>query len=424
MQNSPTPGYWNGTNGAAVTIANYEPKQAAPTMVRPVPTPSNNPTFFRDLARRQKDSQRRHRGYPIPKGMMLPGTGHLGTPIYTRCHMSIQSGIKAEVKYALHHYTKISFERTDKFHFASWANLAETLLREAAGVSKLWYSHPGWQFTWDDETPDSPNTLNELSGTKDLLEKIESFPPLPITTVHTDEWLSDMDIIYQSCLILRNMITVDSNANYLAEQLLVRDLIAILLQLPKVAETVELKYYAVDMAETLTKYWELGQDHPVYLSLIKTVEDNIYDRGLVVMALRALSRISLNLDVPNRLKDVPVNLLTYIYQFLLVEDEDLRGACLDFLYQYTAVAENVQFLVKNVETEALVDVLMQFLMLGAVRITQGSRHQLEIPPQTPHSTEVSEILPKLAPSIVEKLCLMNDVKDQSTAWQVYSHDLL
>jgi chromatin structure-remodeling complex subunit RSC9 len=329
--------------------------------------------------------------------------------------MAIQSGLKAEIKYALHHFTKISHERTDKFLFASWPNLAETLLRIGCSVSRLWYDHPGWVFTWDDESSEKPNLLNELNGTEDLLEKIASYKPLPMTTLHSQEWNSDMDIVYQACLVLRNMITVDMNAQHLSRTPLVRDLITIILQLPKSPETVELKYYALDIAETLTKYWRLGAEDGVYQSLISTIEDNLYDRGLVIMGLRALSRISMNLETANLLRNVPVSLLTHTYQLLLVEDEDLRGACLDFLYQYTAVTENVQFLVKHVETEALVDVLMQFLMLNAVRITQNSRQETQAPP-TPAPAEVSETLPKLAPSIVEKICLMNDAKDQSTAW--------
>jgi chromatin structure-remodeling complex subunit RSC9 len=412
--NSPIPGQANGFNGAAVSIANYEPRPAPPTMVRPVMTPSNNAQYFRDLARRHKESLRRNRGLVIPKGMMLPGTGYLGTSIYVRCNMALQSGIKDEVKYALHHFTKISFERTDKFLFSGWPNLGETLLRLGCAVSRLWYDHPGWQFSWEDEASDQPTILNELNGTPNIIQKIESFKQLPISTVHSSDWQTDMNIVYQACLVLRNMITIDANAEYLSMTPLVKDLVTILLQLPKAPETIELKYYALDIAESLTKFWKLEAEDGVYLSLIKTVEENIYDRGLVIMGLRALSRISMNLDTPNRLKDVPISLLTHVAQFLLVEDEDLRGAGLDFLYQYTAVTENVQFLVKHVETEALVDTLMQFLMLGAVRITHTSRQ--DMPPVTPVPAEVSETLPKLAPSIIEKLCQMNDAKDQSTAW--------
>jgi chromatin structure-remodeling complex subunit RSC9 len=351
----------------------------------------------------------------------IVAAGYYGTGIYSRCHQALQSSIKGEIKYALHHFTKISYERTDKFLFTAWPNLAETLLRLGCSVSTLWYDHPGWEFTWEDETSDQPNLLNELNGTDYLLEKIQSFKELPVSAVHSEEWTSDMNIVYQACLVIRNMLTADSNASYLSQSPLIRDLITILLQLPKCAETVELKYYALDMAETLTKYWELDVDDSMYLSLIKTVEENLYDRGLVIMGLRALSRISMNLETANRLKNVPVSLLTHIYQFMLVEDEDLRGACLDFLYQYTAVTENVQFLVKNVETEALVDALMQFLMMGAVRITQTPK---EAPPSTPVPTEVSETLPKLSPSIIDKLCLMNDAKDQSTAWYVPSYDIV
>jgi chromatin structure-remodeling complex subunit RSC9 len=73
--NSPQPntnGSFYGTSGAAMAIANYEPRPALPSNVKPVSTPANNPEYFRQLRlrhivnRRNKPQQ--------PKGMMLPGS--------------------------------------------------------------------------------------------------------------------------------------------------------------------------------------------------------------------------------------------------------------------------------------------------------------------------------------------------------------
>jgi hypothetical protein len=80
--NSPTPGGpSNHTNGAytsnggtAVSIVNYDPNPLAASTVKAIATPSNNPNYFRDLARRQKDRLRRNRGIEQARGMMLPGS--------------------------------------------------------------------------------------------------------------------------------------------------------------------------------------------------------------------------------------------------------------------------------------------------------------------------------------------------------------
>jgi chromatin structure-remodeling complex subunit RSC9 len=407
-----------GSGGAISTLANYEPRPISALTVKAVASPANNQQWFKDQAKRQRDALRRNRGIPITRGMMLPGTGYPGPNIYIRCLYALQSAVPAEVKYALHHLVKISHERGDKFRFDQFVNLADNLMSVVCSVSTLFYNHPGWQYSWKDEDSCQENLLNQLNGTSNLLGRIKSFKQVPLDTLHTEEWNSTMSDVSSASLVLRNMVILEENANYLSAMPLVRDMMTIVLQLPKCPDTVEIKYYALEMAEQLTRFWALTAVDPLYISLIKTVENNIYDRGMIITGLRALSRISMDLEVTNRLQNIPHSLLTHIYQWLLVEDEDLRGACLDFLYQYTAVTENVQSMVEAMDTESLVDVLMQFLMLGAVRIPVNQ--ESEVKQQAPHSApaSVSTSIPKLAPSIVEKLCQIADSKEQSSAWYV------
>jgi chromatin structure-remodeling complex subunit RSC9 len=331
-----------------------------------------------------------------------------------RCLRALESGIPDEVKYALHHLVKISHERGDKFRFDQFVNLADALMHTVCSVSTVWYSHPGWEYSMTHDGSDRPNLLNELIGTDNLIQKINSYQPLHVDNFYTDQWRSVMSDVNQAGLVLRNMAMLEDNARFLSDMALVKDMMTIILQLPKRAETIEIKYYALEVAEQLTKYWVLGASSPLYTSLIETVENNIYDRGMIIVGLRALSRISMNLDVTNRLEAVPVGLLEHVYQWLLVDDEDLRGACLDFLYQYTAVTENIQFLMKALNTEALVEVLMHFLMLGAVRVPLHHEQESNLP--TPKPSSNSEALPKLAPSIIEQLCLIADPREQSTVW--------
>jgi chromatin structure-remodeling complex subunit RSC9 len=421
--NSPTPGqsgtHMNGTYGsssAVSTLANYEPRPIAPLTVKAVVTPATNPQYFKDLAKRQKDMLRRNRGIPLVRGMMLPGTGYPGPNIYMRCLFALQSGVPSEVKYALHHLVKISHERGDKFRFDQFVNLADNLMQVVCSISTVYYDHPGWEYTWKDKISIDPTILNQLNGTPDLIQKIRYFSPLPVDTLHTEAWHSKMSDVSSAALVIRNMVILEENAKFMSKMPLVRDMMTIILQLPISPDTVEVKYYALEIAEQLTRFWTMDANDSLYLSLIETVESNIYDRGMVITGLRALSRISMDLEATNRLHNTPAGLLTHIYQWLLVEDEDLRGACLDFLYQYTAVTENVQSMVKAIDTESLVDVLTQFLLLGAVRIQANPEPEVKqpLPHLAPAATALS--LPKLAPSIIEKLCQIQDPKEQSSAW--------
>lgn len=73
---SPQPGaYANGaygTSGAAMIIANHEPRTAVPSNMKPVVTPANNPEHFRQL-RIKNIVNRRNKPHPV-RGMMLPGS--------------------------------------------------------------------------------------------------------------------------------------------------------------------------------------------------------------------------------------------------------------------------------------------------------------------------------------------------------------
>jgi chromatin structure-remodeling complex subunit RSC9 len=87
--NSPTPGSntVNGTygaNGAAFTIANYEPRQPHASTMKPVTTPANNPDYFRSHAKRLLAARKSAHGYLQPRGpMMLPGS-KLFPSLFTR----------------------------------------------------------------------------------------------------------------------------------------------------------------------------------------------------------------------------------------------------------------------------------------------------------------------------------------------------
>jgi chromatin structure-remodeling complex subunit RSC9 len=359
---------------------------------------------------------RKNRGIPLIRGMMLPGTGYPGPNIYMRCLYALQSRVPAEVKYALHHLVKISHERGDKFRFDQFVNLADNLIQVVCGVSTLWYDHPGWEFSWKDELSNQTTLLNQLKGTSNLIEKIKSFNQPPMDTLHTEEWNSKMSDVSSASLIIRNMVILEENANYMSSMPLIKDMMTIVLQLPKSPDTVEIKYYALEIAEQLTRFWIMEANDSLYLSLIETIEENIYDRGIIITGLRVLSRISMDLETTNRLQNIPASLLMHIYQWLLVEDEDLRGACLDFLYQYTAVTDNVHSMVQAMDTESLVDVLMQFLMLGAVRVPVNQEPEVKQPTTQFTPSVTASSLPKLSSSIIEKLCQIADPKEQSSAW--------
>lgn len=395
------------TNGVSLTIANYEPRQPIPSNVKPAVTPANTPDYFR--AQRAKLASKSSRAVRQSRGMMLPGSessrprevervliraaGFMGPNIYIRALLGLQSGIADEEGYALHHLVKISHERGDKYRFDGFPGLAEALVAKVLEVSSLFYDVK-WQLSFSDEEPSDLETLNGLTGTRNILDKLGALKPIDgYAELQPEEFTWALGRIIEAGLVLRNMVMLEENAMYLSKLPLIRDFLIVTLNLPRLSTVVELKHYALEIAEQLTRYLALDPQDPLYTTLLGQLDTG--DRGALITSLRAMSRISMSLEASNRLKDVPGRLLQKICGWLLVEDEELRNACLDFLYQYTALPENVDVLIRHVSMEGLVNHLVRLLMHNAMPEERKERtrhnHKPTPAPASPPSLS-SEIL--------------------------------
>lgn len=415
---SPTPGQSNnilsGLNlsAASATLANYEPPQSYPLTLKPVTTPANNPDHYRNVLKRKTESQlgplaRKYRN------IMLPGTGFIGPNIYVRAQMALQSGIQSEEEYALHHLVKISHERGDKYRFDQFPGLAEALVKKALQVSSLFYD-VDWDVCYDEEAMYyDEETLNGLSGTSDAIQKLQSRTPLVTGDgVQDARWREHMDRVLEAALVVRNMCLQGENAQYLARQPMVRDYLAIVLNLPLHSGVAELQSYAVDTAEQLLVWCDLEPGDAVYSALLGSLEKS-QDRGTIIGCLRTVARVGMHLPGPKRLDDVTPALLGRVQSWLMVDDEELRSACLDFLFQYTSFADNVDFLISNLDGEALARQLSR-LLLFAAREEKPTR-----PPtrQTPSDDDnkTPTLIPRLSRSVVESL-LKIDEPERSSEW--------
>ncbi|KAI1846076.1 hypothetical protein JX266_007885 [Neoarthrinium moseri] len=345
-----------------------EPRGPMTVALRPVNTPGNNPVEF---AKRQRQLRLAAAGIPeiVPGRPAVPGTGSDGPNIYTRCLQSLRSGIQAEQAFALHHLVKISFERGDKFKFESFLGLAEGLIEKGLEIASLFY-HVDWQIDYagTDDTTDNA-VLDGVNGTDDILDRIQKLDSKPVLDyLQTAEFLDRFTRITESVLTIRNMVMLQENAIYMAEVYPLKDLLCIILHLPSLEMLVEIKHFALDIAEQLTPWLVLKSEDPLYQSLLGELGST--DRGTILTALRAISRISMNLDATNKLQKVPVLVLQNIMNWLLLNDEELMDACLDFLYQYTAVVPNVESLLRSVDMERAIPHLVRLLAHGAKRVKE------------------------------------------------------
>ncbi|KAI6781886.1 uncharacterized protein J7T54_005096 [Emericellopsis cladophorae] len=340
----------------------YQPRHIKALSLRPVHTPSSAPDNFLKTKRQQRQASQTN------QGLMLPGTGFDGPNIYTRCLNALRSRVPAEQAFALNHLVKISFERGDKFRFDSFPGLAEGLVEKALHVGNLFY-HIDWTVSWDSTEPTSDvGLLDGNSGTSDIIERIRDLIEKELPDVmQTERYSDELLLVTEAVLTLRNMLTLSENAHYMADFYPLKDLIIIIMHLPAKDSLIELKHMALDMAEQITPFLDVGSDDPLYRTLLWQLTSD--DRGTILTALRALGRISVNLEATNKLGDVPSQTLERIVSWLLLNDDELTDACLDFLYQYTAVVPNVDKFIRSLSPHVLVDHLTRLLAHGAQKTT-------------------------------------------------------
>lgn len=413
---SPTPGagtngYSHGsslTNGASATLASYEPSQAYPLSLKPVITPANNPEFYRNERKRKLESN----AGPLARkyrNIMLPGTGFIGPNIYVRAQLALQSGIAEEEQYALHHLVKISMERGDKYRFDQFPGLADALIKKVLSVTGLFYDID-WDVMYDEEFfAGDEETLNGLDGTPDIVQRLKShIPIMSDDSVLDSAFIMKLNRISEAALVIRNMALQEENAAYLSRLPLIRDLIAVVLHIPQHTGIVELRHYVLDIAEQVLKYIDIGAQDPLYQGLLQQTLSS--DRGAVVTALKTISRIAMTHPSPKRLDDVSPLLLKRVQAYLLVDDEELRSACLDFLMQFTSFSDNVEKLLRCTDAEALSRQLSRLVLFTSKE--QAVRHPRSQPEV---DTSAPPPVPRLSTSLVENLLKM-DEPDRSSEW--------
>ncbi|KAF2858658.1 hypothetical protein K470DRAFT_265876 [Piedraia hortae CBS 480.64] len=388
-------------NGASA-VASSEPSIPYPLSLRPVVTPANNAEYYINKRKRKAEAA----AGPLAnkrRNIMLPGTGFLGPNIYVRAQLALQSGLPNEEEYALHHLVKISHERGDRYRFEQFPGLAEALVKKALQVSSLFYD-VDWEIGYENEEGD--DVLNGLYGTPGIVRRLHSRAlRLPEDGMLDEEQQAQLGRIIEAALVLRNMCMEALNSQYMARQPPLRDFLAVALNLPDHADIVELQHYALEIAEQVLPWCDLAADDELYGSLLVRVLGS--DRGAIVISLRTISRIAMHLPGAKRLANVPVSIIRKIPQFLLVQDEELRSAALDFLFQYTNHAENVAFLLQSVCSAPLIRQLARFLLFES----RETIHPVAIPaPTKPLST-----VPVLSPQVIHSILAIPE-PERSSRW--------
>ncbi|KAJ4293721.1 hypothetical protein N0V88_005229 [Collariella sp. IMI 366227] len=363
--------------------------------LRVVDTPATNPDLF---ARRQRLLRQPVAPGPNPANLVRaslpPGTLD-GPNIYERCLLSLRSGIRAEQAFGLNHLVKISYERGDKYKFSQFSGLAEGLTEFALSVGNMFY--------------DIDSTAS--TGPPDILERISQLKPKRVLDdVQPPEFRDQILLVIEAVLTIRNMVMLPENAWYIADYPPVKDLICIILHLPRLDIVAELKHYALDIAEQITPFLVVDSEDALYKTLLEQLQSS--DRGTILTALRAIGRIAMNHPTEtNKLGGVPPATLQCLMDWLLLNDDELMDACLDFLYQYTAVVPNLDVMLETTDVSNLVTHLVRLLSHGAKR---GVREIVVAEARVAYKPASEQVVP--IPKDLQETLLAMEEPERCYAW--------
>ena len=381
-----------------------------PLTLRPIMTPGNNYPLFQAQVKKVRDARLASLGLAPSSSGMKPGAGFEGPNIYVRILNCLRCPIPEEQDYALHHMVKISHERGDKYRFDSFPGLAEGLLERLLTISSFFYD-VAWSVSYTQDIDDI-DVLDGINGTPDILQRIQSLDRIDTPDeLQTEEAAHKFNKVLEAGLTLRNLSMLEDNGLYLSEMCQLRDFLSIALNLPPSTLTTEMKHYALDIAEQVTRYWRMDELDPLYRTLLQIVDDGT-DRGAVVTALRALCRISMNLDDSNLLPEVPITMLRRLLEWIVLEDEEFTGACLDFLYQFTAIPKNVLSLLRignDLDLAAFSAQLSRLLQYRASPVTIKTTVAKAVPVAS--ATEV----PSVPRELMDQF-LRNEEPERSKMW--------
>ncbi|KAI5814550.1 hypothetical protein BZA77DRAFT_98354 [Pyronema omphalodes] len=329
QQHTPTPAA-NGApqvfaSGNAHHFPDFRPGINTLPTVRPVLTPRTAPGQFQNFRRRRFPDMN---GMPPQNMGMRIGAGHPGAPIMHRITMSLKSEIPEDVEFSMQQLVRISYEAGDELLYQYHPALCDILfkmLRE--GIDRI-----------------------SKEGRED--------------TIASAAYTHQLERTNGVALIIRNMAFSPNNAKQFAMIIKPKDLLLDGLRLPKYANLTELKHYLLETIEVMANSLPFLPNDNLLDVIAEQLESN--DRGMLLGAMRAICRLVIGRDDYNRLGDVPFRSIQRIASILMLEDEELVSACLDFLYQYTNNEDNTARLLQHPDGIELSKQLVRLLLFQGI----------------------------------------------------------
>ncbi|EEB06578.1 RSC complex subunit Rsc9 [Schizosaccharomyces japonicus yFS275] len=251
------------------------------------------------------------------------GMGLPGPPLLVRVSLAMKSNFPDEVDWALGHLIKISFERSQEFKLKRLPGLAECL----------------------------------MEGLRQQITRLHYYQ-------HEDTYYEHLDRALAAALVLRNAVLNLENAQHVALSSHVADILELGVRCALEVKCTELLQYILDIAELEASYISItSEKNELYKTLCRLLKSQ--DRSILIAALRTLARLALNDDNNRLLQDIDDEAIGRVIMLTATEDEEVIGATLDLLYQYTTYRSNTQALLRRSDVWTLVEHLIRLMLFQA-----------------------------------------------------------
>lgn len=153
----------------------------------------------------------------------------------------------------------------------------------------------------------------------------------------------DKQIGYERVLqvfhILRNFSFLEMNIRRLAAHTRLRFLLMKGIALPPNSQYGELSRHCLDILENIAPQVSLvSREDDYFLTMTQLLFTN--DRAFILGAIRALTRVAVTETNERILGFADLDVIGRVAQFLIVDDEELEAATLEYLYQYSSLRGN------------------------------------------------------------------------------------
>ncbi|KAI8905147.1 hypothetical protein EDD86DRAFT_212320 [Gorgonomyces haynaldii] len=170
-----------------------------------------------------------------------------------------------------------------------------------------------------------------------LVDDADLLPLQECSSFVSEKQLIQQERVLQCLHIIRNLSIMNENTMAFIRDAKILIIIAKAMALPSYSFYIEIKQHALDIYENMSRLMVLQGSNDFYLACLqKMICDS--DRSLMLVALKSLCNLAQNELNHRTILNIETPLLQRLLQLLLVQDEALNNATLEFLYLYTGMS--------------------------------------------------------------------------------------